>query len=615
MSWIAGAVDFAGLRASAEQLERISAAGFGGANRPWLDNLASLISTPGQPVHNPEAGLVLVMDGRLDGARELASACAAAGHPPRGESATELVTRAYQTWGDRCPLHILGEYAFAIWDRTRQRLFCARDSGGIRPLFYAVLPDGSFRFATNALQILAGTDVSRMPDEAGLVDFLISRSALLPDRSPWRSVQRLGAAQALTLDRSGLRVSRYWSVYEAPEVRFSSQDEAVRACSTALQEAIRDRVAGADRAGISLSGGWDSGAAFAVWQSMRRDDPTLPEPWFYTYYSDSPEADERAEVRDLVRCWPATGEFVHLDADGLLDGLDRHCMQLGMPEPASGWRWVGECAAAARAAGVSRVLVGEAGNEVLQSSIMRPADLLRSGRARDAYRQVRAWGRDTEASVRSFLWPFVVWPALTSWFPGIWDVARYARGVFGMRSGALPYLTDSSQELALDLICQANARNRHRLKGRTVSLWDKRVSLDRWCSELFPIPAGPELQGVALTAPYLDRRVVTSALAALDCESRAGSTRRLLASIVQFTTGRPFHGRHAHYTGLLDMALRSAMQTSGDLFSASRLVELEVVDPGRLKGFVDCFRSRNGASLTSLWRLISAEVWARLFMR
>src|SRR5271157_3919450 len=112
MSSIAGAVDFNGLHDGVGQLERIGRAGFGGTNRPWLDKFSGLLSAPGQPFHNIEAGLVLLMDGRLDGARELASACTAAGHRPQGETAPEHVMRAYQTWGDGCPLHILGEYAF-----------------------------------------------------------------------------------------------------------------------------------------------------------------------------------------------------------------------------------------------------------------------------------------------------------------------------------------------------------------------------------------------------------------------------------------------------------------------------------------------------------------------
>jgi asparagine synthetase B (glutamine-hydrolysing) len=571
MSSISGSVDFAGAP------------------------VAHLASTPSQPIHDPQAGSVLAIDGRIDGVRICGTQI---------DGAKEVL-RAYQAWGESCPVHILGDFAFAIWDHTQQRLFVARDTGGVRPLFFAVLPDGSFRFATNAPQILDHSDVPRTIDQAGLVDFLISRSALLSGRTPWNSVQRLQPGQALTFDRAGLHVSRYWSVHETPAERFAKPADAVAACSAALQAAIRDRVQGPRRAGISLSGGWDSGAVFAIWQWMRAGDPSLAEPWFYTYYGDSAEADERAAVGDLLRCWPASGEFVHLDASCGLDGLEQHCAQLGMPEPASGWRWVAQCAAAARNAGVSSMLAGEAGNEVFQSSILRPADLLRSGRIREAYRQAQAWGRDAETSIQSFLWPFVLRQALAAAFPAIRGAAR------SKRPAHFAYLTDSSRELAMDMMSQANARNQSHRAGRTMASWDKRVALERWCADLFPMPVGPELEGVALSTPFLDRRVVTTALAALDSECAAGSTRQLLASTVEFTTGQPFHGRHAHYTELLDKMLRRASEKGDSLFRASTLVELGVVDPNRLKILVDGFRAAKAPPLGILWRLVSAEAWAR----
>jgi hypothetical protein len=177
----------------------------------------------------------------------------------------------------------------------------------------------------------------------------------------------------------------------------------------------------------------------------------------------------------------------------------------------------------------------------------------------------------------------------------------------------MAYLTDSSRELALDMISQANARNQPRPRGTTLSAWDKSTALRRWCGDLFPMPAGPELDGVTLTAPFLDRRVTESALAALDFETRAGSTRQLLASTVESVTGRPFHGRHAHYTDLLERMLRHGLSTNARLFDAAILVELGIVDAKRVKAFVDGFRAGRAAALGPLWRLVSAEAWARIF--
>jgi asparagine synthase (glutamine-hydrolysing) len=564
----------------------------------------------GGAVRDPASGLVAAIEGRIDDVRELRQACLPASAEETSPAA--LVLAAYRKWGETCPRHILGEYAIAVWEPARQQFFCARDSAGVVPFFYAELPDGSLRFSTNATAILADPAVPRDTDSASMVDFLIGRGAFLPHRSPWSAVARLEAGQSLTFGRAGQRLTRYWSVFDEDVPEFRDFGEAVIACSTALQDAILDRVEGAEKAGISLSGGWDSGALFAIWQSMRRAGLTLAEPWFYTYYFPSPESDERAEVHQLLAGWPADGQFAPLDPDNGFDHVAQHSAQTGMPEAASGWRWLSACASAGRAAGVSTIVVGEAGNEVFQSSILRPADLARAGRWRAAHRQAGAWAADAEAPVSSFLWPFVIRPSVSAALPGVWSTLRNTRRLWQSPSSAWPYLSDSASALALDMTAARETRSRRRLAGRSLADWDKRTALQRWCSELFPIPP---FEGVRFSAPFLDRRVVTCALSALTMETEAASTRRLLAATVERTIGSSFRGRHAHYTNWLESMLRAAFQRDRELFRAPLLVELGIADRTRLQQYLDRFQAGEGGSLPVLWRLAALEAWARHFLR
>src|SRR5438552_3262366 len=62
-----------------------------------------------------------------------------------GANGAELILHAYAAWGEGCVCHLLGDFAFAIWDRRQRRLFCARDHFGIKPFFYAHR-SGSFVF-------------------------------------------------------------------------------------------------------------------------------------------------------------------------------------------------------------------------------------------------------------------------------------------------------------------------------------------------------------------------------------------------------------------------------------------------------------------------------------
>ncbi len=91
-----------------------------------------------QPLSDESRTLCLTLDGRVDNFEELADALRAKGARLRCETDAELVLRAYDCWQEESPQRIIGDFAYALWDEKRQRLFCARDSRGVKPLYYYV---------------------------------------------------------------------------------------------------------------------------------------------------------------------------------------------------------------------------------------------------------------------------------------------------------------------------------------------------------------------------------------------------------------------------------------------------------------------------------------------
>src|SRR5690349_3439820 len=86
-----------------------------------------------QPLRNRRGDLVLTTDARLDNRPELIAALGLGNRPPGQLSDGELLLAAYERWGEQCPGHLLGDFAFAIWDERRRILFAARDHLGIKP--------------------------------------------------------------------------------------------------------------------------------------------------------------------------------------------------------------------------------------------------------------------------------------------------------------------------------------------------------------------------------------------------------------------------------------------------------------------------------------------------
>lgn len=198
-------------------------------------------------------------DIRLDAREDLLAALAPVS---RGLSDAGLVLRAYRAWGPGCVEHLHGDFAFALWDECEQRLFCARDRFGVRPLFYT--PLGDLLLAGNTLGSLRGHPrVGAALDELALADFLACGYPLDPAISFFRDIRRLPAGHRLVASPGALRIERYWTLPEEPERRYRRAEDYVAQFAEILARAVTDRT-GRDTVGLSLSGGLDSGAIAAT---------------------------------------------------------------------------------------------------------------------------------------------------------------------------------------------------------------------------------------------------------------------------------------------------------------------------------------------------------------
>ena len=212
-----------------------------------------------QPMVDAESGLALVFNGTIYNHPELRKELQARGHHFFSNGDTEVILKAYAEWGADAPKHLLGMFAFAIWDMHKKTLFLARDRMGIKPLYYTT-NGNSFRFASNTQALLTTPNVDTSLDPLALHN-LFSLHAVVPaPRTILNGIRKLQPAHSLTLHADGRQeIKRYWNLVARRPAEPRSEPEWINAIHDALKTAVRRRNNIADvPVGVLLSGGLDS---------------------------------------------------------------------------------------------------------------------------------------------------------------------------------------------------------------------------------------------------------------------------------------------------------------------------------------------------------------------
>lgn len=174
----------------------------------------------------------------------------------------ELILHAYAAWEDDCVQHLLGDFAFAIWDIRERKLFCARDHFGIKPFYYAEIGE-TLVFSNTLNCVRLHPLVADELNDAAILDFLLAGTNWNNATTTFRDVRRLPPAHTLTSTPEGSRLRPYWELPIDGRIRYQNPTEYVEHFQTLLQEAVSDRMRD-DRLGIFLSGGMDSSSIAAT---------------------------------------------------------------------------------------------------------------------------------------------------------------------------------------------------------------------------------------------------------------------------------------------------------------------------------------------------------------
>ena len=283
---------------------RDPSAGLGSARLSVID-----LESGDQPIGNEDGSLWMVFNGEIYNYLELRAGLEARGHRFTTRSDTEVILHLYEDLGPACLEQLNGQFAIAIWDAARQRLFLARDRLGVRPLFYTV-SEGRLIFGSEIKAIFACPGTQREIDLKGLEQVFTYWSTLAP-QTIFRGIHELPAGHYLLCMQGNLRVLPYWSLEFDPEPDESrSVGEDLEEFEGLMVDAVRLRLRADVPVGAYLSGGLDS----SITAALIRKHTHTPLDTFSIAFAD-PSFDESPYQRRMAEYLETNHQVVYCTSE------------------------------------------------------------------------------------------------------------------------------------------------------------------------------------------------------------------------------------------------------------------------------------------------------------
>jgi asparagine synthase (glutamine-hydrolysing) len=225
-----------------------------------------------QPMASEDGSLQLIYNGEVFNHPALMAQLQADGVQYRTHCDTETVLHIFERRGEAAPEELRGMFAYAVWDRRTRTLTLARDRFGVKPLYYALLDDGTLVFGSEMKAILASGMVRASLREDALPDYLANH-ATTGEGTLLAGIKRLLPGHTLVWRNGEIRTRRYWDLrFEAEAEETRPDAELIEEYRDRLKEAVRLRLMADVPLGAFLSGGIDSATITAL-MSQLVDEP------------------------------------------------------------------------------------------------------------------------------------------------------------------------------------------------------------------------------------------------------------------------------------------------------------------------------------------------------
>jgi asparagine synthase (glutamine-hydrolysing) len=456
-----------------------------------------------QPMLGPGGHEVLVFNGEIYNYVELRDELRALGHGFHSTGDTEVLLAAWRQWGEACVDHLVGMFAFVVWDERRRELFGARDRCGVKPLFVYRGSD-VVMFTSEIKAIQASGLYAHQENWEAIAGYLLAGQLDDGTATCFAGIEHIPPAHSFSLGLNGqLRQRRY---FDWPEQTLEHAGDVPGTIARMLEDSVRIRMRADLPTGVCLSGGLDS-TAIVCEMARQREKTHDPQPLLAFNYN-AQEHDEWNYVSETLRVTGATLVSSQVNPRQMWESMPRVLHFHDEPLHSMNALVSFDLMRLARQYGAIVVLNGQGADEILAGYSSFYSDywmsLVARGQVRQAAREIRvfartfgvnAWGLEAQVARR------VGFRALRR-SPGYDRFARVARRALLRRN---PWFT---QELIKKMPDRALTHSVRLEEAQRRSLTSAPLPL------LLRIEDRNSMaHGVEVRVPFLDHRLASYALA------------------------------------------------------------------------------------------------------
>ncbi|MBT2679844.1 asparagine synthetase B [Bacillus sp. ISL-35] len=266
-----------------------------------------------QPFYDSERQCVITADAIIDNREELFEKLQVERSKQKHMPDSQLILLAYYKWGEESPKHLVGDFAYMIWDERNQKLFGARDFSGSRTLYY-YKDDERFAFCTTIMPLFTLPGVKKELNEQWLAEYIANPGrfeSVEPVLTVYKNIYQIPPSHSITIINRSLFLNRYCDLIPGTKMKLKSDDEYIDAFREVFQKAVDSKLRTHKTVGGHLSGGLDSGsvAAFAT-KTLRKDNKKL-HTFSYVPVEDFVDWTPRSRVANERPLIESTVNYIH----------------------------------------------------------------------------------------------------------------------------------------------------------------------------------------------------------------------------------------------------------------------------------------------------------------